>query len=107
MAILQLNPTIWLKTPKGVGLCHFVIDYGEEHDLMWVVADDATGEIWTWPNPKVRAIPNISIDAERKNALQSKLENYENALISLTGPEFGIKAQTYAQSVLAASNADK
>jgi hypothetical protein len=93
MAILQLNPTIWLKTPKGVGLCHFVIDYGEEHDLMWVVADDATGEIWTWPNPKVRAIPNISIDAERKNALQSKLENYENALLTLTGPEFGFRAQ--------------
>ena len=63
--MLQLNPTIWMRTPKGVGLCHFVIDYGEEHDLLWVVADDATGELWTWPNPEVRLIPNKSMDAPR------------------------------------------
>jgi len=65
MAMLQLKPSVWLSTPKGVGLCHFVIDYGEEHDLLWVVADDATGEIWTWPNTKVRFIPNVSLDATR------------------------------------------
>ena len=63
--ILQLNPTIWLETPKGLGLCHFVIDYGEEHDLLWVVADNATGEIWTWANPKVRFTKNITLDAIR------------------------------------------
>lgn len=63
--MLQLNPTIWLETPIGIGLCHFVIDYGEEHDLLWVVADDATGEIWTWPNPKVRFTKNITLGAMR------------------------------------------
>jgi uncharacterized cupin superfamily protein len=63
--MLQLHPTIWLKTPKGVGLAHFVIDYGEEHDLLWVVADDATGEVWTWPNPDVRLVKNISLGAPR------------------------------------------
>lgn len=66
--ILQLNPTIWLKTPKGIGLAHFLIDYGEEHDLMWVVADDATGEVWTWSNPEVRFIPNTSLGAIRKSS---------------------------------------
>lgn len=65
--ILQLNPTLWLKTPKGVGLCHFLIDYGEEHDLLWVVADDETGELWAWPNPQVRAVPNISLGAKRED----------------------------------------
>lgn len=63
--ILQLKPTIWLDTPKGIGLAHFLIDYGEEHDLLWVVFDDKTGEVWTWPNPRVRAIKNISLDAPR------------------------------------------
>lgn len=63
--ILQLKPTIWLETPKGIGLCHFLIDYGEEHDLIWVVADDATGEWFGWPNPQVRAIKNISMAADR------------------------------------------
>lgn len=63
--MLQLDPPLWLRTPIGVGLCHLVIDYGAEHDLMWVVGDDATGQIWTWPNPKVRLIPNVSLDAAR------------------------------------------
>ena len=65
--MLQLNPTVWLRTPKGIGLCHFVIDYGEEHDLLWVVADEATGEIWTWQNKEVRFIANISLGALRKD----------------------------------------
>lgn len=56
----------WRRTPKGIGLAHFVIDYGEEHDLLWVVVDDATGEIWTWPNNDVRAIKNISLGAPRE-----------------------------------------
>jgi hypothetical protein len=63
--MLQLDPPLWLRTPIGVGLCHLVIDYGAEHDLMWVVGDDATGQIWTWPNPKVRLIANVSLDAAR------------------------------------------
>lgn len=63
--MLQLKPTIWLDTPKGVGLAHFVIDYGEEHDLLWVVIDDATGEVWTWANPEVRGIKNVSLGSPR------------------------------------------
>jgi len=64
--ITQLKPTLALHTPKGIGLCHFVIDYGEEHDLIWVVFDDATGEIWAWPNPEVRAVKNITLGAIRQ-----------------------------------------
>lgn len=67
MTMIQLDPPLWLRTPKGVGLCHFCIDYGAEHDLIWVVGDDATGEIWAWPNPQVRMIPNVSLDAERRD----------------------------------------
>lgn len=58
----QLNPPIPLDTPKGKALAHFVIDYGPEHHLMWVTFVDATGECWTWPNPKVRAQKNITMD---------------------------------------------
>jgi hypothetical protein len=65
--ITQLSPTIWLQTPKGIGLAHFLIDYGEEHDLVWVVFDDKTGEIWAWPNKSVRAVTNISLDAKRND----------------------------------------
>lgn len=57
----QLNPPIPLDTPKGPGLAHFLIDYGVEFSLMWVVFIDATGESWTFPNEQVRAVKNITM----------------------------------------------
>ena len=35
--ILQLNPQIPLITEKGSGQAILLLDYSEEHDLMWVV----------------------------------------------------------------------
>lgn len=60
VAILQLNPQIPLLTEKGPGQAVAIIDYSEEHDLMWVVILDENGEIWTLPNSKVRGFPNYS-----------------------------------------------
>jgi hypothetical protein len=59
--ILQLNPPVPLHTPKGKGLASFIIDYGCEHHLMWVVFIDSTGEIWTYSNPDVHVQQNITL----------------------------------------------
>jgi hypothetical protein len=59
--IIQLNPPIPLQTPKGNGLAWLVLDYGAEHHLLWTVAIDATGEIWTFKNPDVLALKNITM----------------------------------------------
>lgn len=64
--ILQLQPTIWLKTAKGTGLAHFIIDYGEEHDILWGICMDDTGEWWWLANPEVRGLKNISLGAPRE-----------------------------------------
>lgn len=56
--IIQLNPLIPLSTPKGDGWAHFVIDYGPEHHLLWVVFIDTTGECWTISNPDIKIQPN-------------------------------------------------
>jgi hypothetical protein len=61
MNLLQLNPPIPLNTPKGPALAHVLIDYGPEHNLLWVCFNDDTGECWTWPNSKIRAQKNISL----------------------------------------------
>jgi hypothetical protein len=59
MAFTQLNPSFPVTVEgKGPGSAFAVIDYGEEHNLIWVVAIDATGEIWCSPNPKVRMRSN-------------------------------------------------
>ncbi len=59
--ILQLSPTLEMDTPKGRGHAEFLIDYGPEADLLWVVVLHAGGEIWTFRNKDVRATSNISI----------------------------------------------
>ena len=47
--LVQLNPPLPLETPKGAGWAHFVIDYGPEGALLWVVFMDEDGACWTVP----------------------------------------------------------
>jgi hypothetical protein len=59
--IKQLNPTIPVETPKGSGMAHFLIDYGQEQDLQWVTFIDETGECWVFNNPDIRIQHNITM----------------------------------------------
>ena len=52
--ITQLNPPLPMHTEKGTGWAHFVIDYGPEYDLVWVMFMDKDGACWSVPNPEVR-----------------------------------------------------
>jgi len=64
--ILQLNPTIPIirMSDKMSGYAFIVIDYSQEHFLLFVCAMD-NGEIWTLNNKEIRIQNNISL--ERKN----------------------------------------
>lgn len=57
----QLNPPIPLITPKGKGFAHLIIDYSQEHDLMWVVFLDESGECWTYGNKDVKMVENVTL----------------------------------------------
>lgn len=62
----QLNPPIPVNViDRGSGLAIAVIDYGPEHNLIWVTAIDGTGEIWCAPNPKVRMQANWTMGRAR------------------------------------------
>ena len=61
MNILQLHSPLPLSTPKGLALCHLVINEGIEHDLQFVCFIDASGECWTFRGPEVRAVKNITM----------------------------------------------
>lgn len=66
----QLNPPIPLHVlDKGDGLAIGLIDYGPEHNLLWITAIDATGEIWCAPNPQVRMQANWSMGRARAPAV--------------------------------------
>jgi hypothetical protein len=59
--MIQLSPLLPLESPKGKCFAHFLIDYGEEHNLYFVCFQNDTGECWTWSNQEIRAQQNITI----------------------------------------------
>lgn len=75
MAFTQLDPPIPLTVlEKGDGFAVGVIDYGQEFDLLWVVALNESGEIWSAPNPQVRMQANWSMGrAKPRRRTDSKL----------------------------------
>lgn len=69
--ILQLNAPIWLETPRGLSLCHFLIDYGIETDVYWGCFDQKTGECFWYENTAIKICWNRSIG---RNPSQTPLE---------------------------------
>jgi len=65
--IVQINPPLPLDTPKGKSWAHFVIDYGMEHDLLWVCFQTETGECWTWNNKDIKIEKNITYNRMMDN----------------------------------------
>lgn len=68
--ITQLNPPLPMETPKGGGWAHFVIDYGPEAALLWVVFMDVDGACWTVPNPEVRMSFNWTMGRRKSEDLK-------------------------------------
>ncbi len=59
--MLQLNPPIPLDTPKGPAFAHLVIDYSQEHYVLYVCFVNETGECWVFPNRDVRLQKNLTM----------------------------------------------
>ncbi len=59
-AMVQLDPTIPVITPDGKGEAIGWIDYSKDDDLLWIVFLQSSGECWIYPNPQIRACPNIT-----------------------------------------------
>lgn len=63
--ILQLNPMIPVYSLRHnmEGYAFFVLDYSQEHNLLFTVALD-NGEIWTLSNKEIRFCKNVSLDRD-------------------------------------------
>lgn len=68
--IIQLNPTIPIQTPKGHAQAVIVIDYGPEHDLLWVCFLDKNGECWTFKNSEIRGDKNLTMGRRHEYCAQ-------------------------------------
>jgi hypothetical protein len=65
--LLQLNPMIPItrNSDNMKGFAFLVIDYSQEHNLMFTCAMD-NGEIWTLSNQDIRFCNNVSMKREIK-----------------------------------------
>ena len=96
----QLNPPIPLHVlDKGDGLAIGMIDYGPEHNLLWITAIDATGEIWCAPNPKVRMQANWSLGRGKSHAVAASLERMAATAKEGLGEVCADCAETLAERV--------
>lgn len=84
MTILQLNPMIPVYVlDKGEGYAIAIIDYSQEHHILWIVAMSDTGEVWTVPNPKLRLQWNYSVERipMKKEVKKSDLKKLEKKIM--------------------------
>lgn len=73
MAFTQLDPPLPIYVvDRGKGLAHGVIDYGPEHNLIWVTALDDSHEIWCAPNPMVRMQNNWTMGRTAPGAPEAR-----------------------------------
>lgn len=59
--MMQLNPPLPLDTPKGPAYAHMVIDYSQEHYVLFVCFVCDTGECWVYPNRDVKLQKNLTM----------------------------------------------
>jgi len=76
---------IEINCPKGSGKAAFIVDYGLEGQILWVIFLD-NGEIWTYPNHQVRLKQNITAGRV--------YENYNKPDPSTTVNDFNIERST-------------
>jgi hypothetical protein len=73
MSFQQLETPIPVHVlDKGAGFAIAVIDYGQEHNLIWVTALNDTGEIWCAPNPRVRLQANWTMGRAKPPAVVAR-----------------------------------
>ncbi len=73
MSFQQLDPPLPVHVlDKGAGYAFAVIDYGQEHNLIWVTAINDTGEIWCAPNPRVRMQANWTMGRKKPAAVAAR-----------------------------------
>ena len=59
--MMQLNPALPVDTPRGPAYAHMVIDYSQEHYVLFVCFLCDTGECWVLPNRDVKLQMNVSM----------------------------------------------
>lgn len=61
MILHELRQELWLETPKGRATALFAHDFGQEAPLYFTVILRDSGEMWTFPQNKLRVCDNVTL----------------------------------------------
>ena len=91
--MLQLNPTIPITriSDSMKGYAFIVIDYSQEHDLLFTCAM-SNGEIWTLSNKDIKIQNNISLNRKTDDYIKTPL--HTSLVDNLTKPNGTINSGT-------------
>lgn len=73
---------------RGAGYAFAVIDYGQDHHLIWFTARNETGEIWCARNPRVRLQANWTMGRVQPPAVATARNRACAAEVPLTAAPF-------------------
>jgi hypothetical protein len=60
--IHEIQQTIWVNTPKGIGHALFIIDYGIHQNTVWVVCLKETGNILHFDSNQLTVTKNNTLE---------------------------------------------
>lgn len=60
--IHEFQKVVWVDTPHGEGLAVLVIDYGVNHNTVWVVANKDDGRVRHYDSNQIRLTKNCTIE---------------------------------------------
>ena len=84
--MMQLNPPIPVDTPRGPAYAHLVIDYSQEHYVLFVCFLCDSGECWVLPNRDVKLQTNVSMGVRIPPAHGSPSPPGGDGLVNRTAP---------------------
>jgi hypothetical protein len=70
-------PPIEVVTPKGVGECLFLLDYGPDVNTVWLVHLFGTREVLHFQSSEIRLVPNPMNEEQEKLAVSRAVTPYE------------------------------
>lgn len=70
--MLQLNPPIWVLTPRGEGFALLVLDYGPHLNSVWVVHLFESGEVFHVDSAEVKVCGNEMYDIPQPKPFEER-----------------------------------
>jgi hypothetical protein len=65
--IHEVQQVLWVETPHGDGVVLFIMDYGVQHNTIWIVSLESDGCIKHYDSSQIKVCQNYTLNLNTKN----------------------------------------